>query len=83
MEPLNLKVALILITIGTVLLLISVSPYQPGGLGCTLTQNACSQIAAQEATTHFFEFLLYGVALISIAVIFLISGRGPRTKPAN
>ncbi|HVH15426.1 MAG TPA: hypothetical protein VNA15_06880 [Candidatus Angelobacter sp.] len=82
MEALNLKVALILITVGTVLLVISVSPYQSAGLiGCTLTQDACSQVAAQEATTHFFEYLLYGAAFMSIAVILLISGRNQETSP--
>jgi hypothetical protein len=81
MEPLNLKIALILMIIGAVLLMISVSPYQSPGLGCTLTQDACAQVAAQEATTHFFEFLIYGVALMSIAIVFLIIGRNQGPSP--
>ena len=86
MESLNLKAAAILITIGTVLLIISVSSYQSGGLACTLTQDACAQVAAQEATVHFFEYLLYGLISMSIAVIFLITGRsqeqGPPVSPS-
>ncbi|SRR6266487_6693343 len=39
MKSLNLKVALILLTIGAVLLMISVTPYQ-GGMICTLTEDA-------------------------------------------
>jgi len=49
MKPLNLKVALILITAGTVLLVISVAQYQAGQLQCTLTGNLCAQFAAQGA----------------------------------
>jgi hypothetical protein len=86
MKPLNLKLALILITIGTVLLMISVSPWQSPalgstGLGCTLTQEACAGVAAQEAQAHFFEFLFYGVAVMSIAVIFLMMGRNQAPAP--
>ena len=81
MKPLNLKLALLLITMGTVLLMIGVSPYQSAGLGCRTTQDICAQVEAQEATAHFFEFLLYGMALMSIAVIFLIMGRNQAPSP--
>jgi len=77
MKSLNLKVALILLTIGAVLLMISVTPYQ-GGMICTLTEDACAQVdaeARQAATAQFFEFFFSGVALMSIAAIFLITGR--------
>ena len=77
MKSLNLKVALILLTIGAVLLMISVTPYQ-GGMICTLTEDACAQVdaqARQAAAAQFFEFFFSGVALMSIAAIFLITGR--------
>jgi hypothetical protein len=83
MKPLNLKAALILITIGSVLLIISVTPYQ-GGMICTLTADACAQVAAQAAQAaaiQFFEFFFSGVALMSIAAIFLVMGRNKQTSP--
>jgi hypothetical protein len=78
MKSLNLKVAVTLITIGIVLLLVSVSQYESGQLMCTLTGDLCAQLAAhasQDAAIQFFEFTFFGLALMSLAVIFLILGR--------
>src|SRR5207245_7646671 len=62
MKPLNLKLALLLITMGTVLLMIGVSPYQSAGLGCSATQDICGQVDAQEATGHLHELVITGIA---------------------
>jgi len=86
MKPLNLKVALILITIGTVLLVISVAQYQAGQLQCTLTGDLCAQFAAQgarDAAIQFLEIALAEVALMSIAAMFLIMGTNQGSRQAT
>jgi len=86
MKPLNLKAALILITIGTILLIVSVIQYQSGEMICTLTADLCAQVAAhasQEAVTQFFEFTLFGLASMGLAVVFLISGRNQGSSPPS
>jgi hypothetical protein len=86
MKPLNLKVALILITIGIVLLVISVVQYQAGQLQCTLTGDLCAQFAAQGArdtAIQFLEISLAEVALMSIATMFLVMGRNQGTRQAT
>lgn len=77
MKALNAKAAGILITMGTVVLMVSITPSQ-GGMICTLTADACAQVAAQAAqaaAVQFLEFFVSGLALISIAFFLLISGR--------
>ena len=77
MKSLNVKVALILLTVGTVMLMVSLTPPQ-GTLDCMLTADACAQVAAQAAraaAVQFLAFSLSEIALISIAVFLLISGR--------
>ena len=85
MNSLNLKGALILITVAAVLLLISATPPR-GELMCTLTADACAQVdayARQAAAIQFFEFFFSGLALASIAALLLISGRNRLPRPPN
>ena len=77
MRSLNVKIALILLTMGTVVLMVEFTPPQ-GTLDCMLTADACAQVAAQAAraaAVQFLAFSLSGIALISTAVFLLISGR--------
>ena len=86
MKPLNLRVALILITVGIVLLVISVAQYQAGQLQCTLVGDLCAQFAAQgarDAAIQFLEVTFAEVALMSIAAMFLVTGRNRGPKQAN
>jgi hypothetical protein len=77
MKALNAKVAVILTTMGAVLLMVSLTPSQ-GGVICSLSTEACAQVSAQGAQTaaiQFFAFFFSGLASISIAALLLISGR--------
>jgi hypothetical protein len=75
MKALNAKLAVVLFTMGTVVLLVSITPSQ-GGVICSLSAEACAQVSAQAAqAAQFWGFFLSGVALISIAALLLISGR--------
>ena len=84
MKALNAKVAVVLATMGAVVLLVSVTPPH-GVLPCLAPANQCAQDAAkaaQAASVQFLEFFLSGIALISIAVFLLISGRNRRRSPS-
>jgi hypothetical protein len=86
MKSLNRKVGLILITVGIVLLVISVVQYQAGQLQCTLTGDLCAQFAAQGArdtAIQFLEITLAEVALMSIAAMFLVMGRNQVPRQAT
>jgi hypothetical protein len=83
MKSLNLKVALILITIGMGLLLIAATPFQ-GGIICILTAAEPAQVyaqARQTAAVQFFEFFFFGLALISLAAFPMIIGRNQHRCP--
>lgn len=85
MKPLNLKVALMLITVGIILLVISVAQYQSGQLQCTLVGDLCAQFAAQsarDAAIQFLEIALAEVALMGIAAMLLVTGRNQGRKQA-
>src|SRR4029077_7791394 len=77
MKALNAKIAVVLITMGAVVLMVSVTPPQ-GTIPCLAPAIECAQTAAQAAqaaTVTFFEYLFSGIALISVAALLLISGR--------
>ena len=74
MKSLNLKVALILFTMGIVVIMVELTPTQ-GTLGCMLAGDGCAQYAAQAAAIQFLVFSLSAIALISTAAFLLISGR--------
>ena len=84
MKSLNLKVALILLTMGIVVIMVALTPPQ-GTLGCMMTEDACAQFAAMAARGAAIEFLVFslsGIALISFAVFLLISGRNRGQSPS-
>ena len=86
MKPLNLKVAVVLITTGIVLLVISVAQYQAGQLQCTLVGDLCAQFAAQgarDAAIQFLEITFAEVALMRIAALFLVMGRNKGSPQAT
>ena len=83
MKSLNLKVALILLTMGTVVILVGLTPRQ-GTLGCMLAGDACAQFAAQAAAIQFLVFSFSAIALITTAAFLLISGRNRgQSQPAS
>jgi hypothetical protein len=79
----NLKFALITMTLGTVVLLISITPV-PSPLPCLLTQDACAATFQQEALQNFIAWFSMGTILMAIAVAFLFLGRDkPRASASS